>query len=79
VHLGLERLAVGVVPGLFADVAAVDEDGRRAPVLHLAREEVAALEHQDALARIGDGVGERAAARAGSDDDDVVVVGHRAA
>ena len=64
VHLRLERLAVGVVPRLFGDVAAVDEDRRRAPVLHLACEEVAALEQQDALAGVGDRVGQRAAARA---------------
>jgi hypothetical protein len=48
----------------------------RIPVLLLARDEIAALDDEDAGAGIGKGVGERAAARAGPDDDDVVAVDH---
>ena len=51
VDLRLERLAVLVVPGVRRDVAVVDEDVLREPVLRLARQPVAALEQEDALAR----------------------------
>src|SRR5947209_14238742 len=70
---GMELAAVGAVPGLACLVAALDEDGVGAPVLELAREPVAALEQQDALAGRGELVHERAAARAGADHDDVVI------
>ena len=73
VDLRLERLPVRVVPGVRRDVAVVDEDVLREPVLRLAREPVAALEQQDALARGREVPGERAAAGAGADDDDVVL------
>ena len=45
----------------------------RLPVLRLARQPVAALEQQDALAGRRQVAGERAAAGAGADDDHVVV------
>ncbi len=76
VDLRLERLALGVVPGIGRYVPAVDEDLTRIPVLHLAGEEVATLQDQDSLAGWGDGVGERTAAGPGPDDDDVVLVCH---
>ena len=76
---GLERLAVLVVPRVGRDVAALDEDGLRLPVLLLAGQEAAPLEQQDPLARRGQGVGQRPPARTCSDDDDVVVLGHRMA
>ena len=73
VHLRLERLAVLVVPGVRRHVAVVDEHVVGLPVLRLARQPVAALEQQDALARRGEVADERAAAGAAADDDDVVV------
>ena len=76
VHLRLERVAVVVVPGVGRDVAAVDEDVGGRPVLRLARQPVAALEQEDALARRGQAVHERSAARTAADHDDVVVA-HR--
>ena len=72
VHLRLERLARPVVPGVLRDVAVVDEHVRRAPVLRLARQPVAALQQQDALAGGSEAVHERAAAGAAADHDDVV-------
>ena len=76
VDLRLERRAGRVVPGVGGDVAVVDEDVLREPVLRLARQPVAALEQQDPLARGRQVAGERPASRPGADDDDVVVV-HR--
>ena len=73
VHLRLEGLAVGVVPGVRRDVAIVDEHVPGGPVLRLARQPVAALEQQDPLARGSEMARERAAARAAADDDHVVV------
>ena len=73
---GLERLTLGVVPGVGRDVAVVDEHRLRDPVLELAREPVAALEQEDALAGRSKVTSERPAARPGSDDDDVVGVHH---
>ncbi len=74
VHLRLERLAVVVVPGVGGDVAVVDEDVLREPVLGLACEPVAALEQEDPLAGGGEMPGERAAAGTGPDDDHVIAV-----
>src|SRR4249920_3357173 len=72
VHSGLERCAVGVVPRVRRDVAVVHEHRLRQPVLELAREPVAALEQEDALARGSKVPRKRPATGAGSDDDDVV-------
>ena len=74
VHLGLERLALYVVPRVGRDVPVVHEDVLREPVLRLARQPVAALEQEDALPRGGKVPGKRAAACTGADDDDVVVL-----
>src|SRR6516164_898016 len=87
VHLGVaadpvmdarvERLAVLVMPGLTRLVAVLGEHGVRTPVFSLARQVIAAFEDQDALARWGEPVGERAAAGAAADDDYVVTLsGH---
>ena len=46
------------------------------PVVLLARQERTAFEDEDALAARGESMQQRPAARAGADDDDVVVVGH---
>ncbi len=69
VHLRLERLAVGVVPGVLGQVLPVDEDLLGVPVVHLPRQEVAPLEDEDALAGRGQRVREGAAAGAAADDD----------
>jgi hypothetical protein len=75
--LGLEGLPLGVVPGVLGDVAVVDEHVVHAPVRGLARKPVATLEEQDALARRREAPRERAPARSGSDDHDVVALhGH---
>ena len=74
VDLGLERLAVAVVPHVLGDVAVVDEHVLGEPVLGLARQPVAALQEQDALPRRCEVARQRAAAGAGSDDDHVVRV-----
>ena len=58
-------------------VLRLDVDRARVPVVLLARDVVAALENQDALARGRQAIGQRSAAGAGADDDDVVV-GRRA-
>ena len=72
VDLRLEGLARSVVPAVLRDVAVVDEHVRRGPVLRLARQPVAALQQQDALAGRGEAVHERAAAGPAADDDHVV-------
>src|SRR4051812_20445403 len=74
VDLRLEGVALLVVPGVGRDVAVVDEDALREPVLRLAWQPVAALEQQDPLARRREMARERTPARAGADDDDVVGV-----
>ena len=74
VDLRLERLAVLVVPGVLGDVAVVDEDVLRQPVLRLARQPVAALEQQDPLARWREVARERPASGPGADDDHVIGV-----
>jgi hypothetical protein len=74
VDAGVERAAILVVPGLRRLVAIGDEHRLAVPVLPLARQEIAALQQQDARAGRREGVRKRAAARAGSNDDDVVAV-----
>ncbi len=76
VHLGLERLPVGVVPGVPRHVLPVHEDGAGIPVVHLAGQEVTPFEQQDPLAGRGQRAGQRAAARAGAYDDHVIVLSH---
>jgi hypothetical protein len=72
--VGLEELAILVVPTLIREVAVLDEDLLGVPVLGLPGQVAAALEEQDALARGGEPAGQGAAARASPDDDHVVVV-----
>jgi hypothetical protein len=76
VLLGVELLAVlvGPVPGVA--VAQVAPDRHRAPVLLLPWVPATALQQQHPFARRCQRPGERAAAGAGPDDDDVVVLGH---
>jgi hypothetical protein len=75
-YLRLKRPAVAVVPGLGGDIAVLHEHRRRIPVLRLALEPIAALENQDALSRGRELSGERAAACAAADDDDVKALVH---
>ena len=70
----MEGFAVLVVPGFFRVVLRVEIYSPRAPVIFLARHIVAALEQQDFLAGWRELVSQSAAARAGSDNDYVVVV-----
>ncbi len=76
VHLGLERLAVPVEPGVLGDVLTRHEHRLGVPVVHLAGQEVPPLQQQDPLARIGQGVRERPAPGSGPDDDHVIVLAH---
>jgi hypothetical protein len=77
--VGLEGAAVLVVPELAGKVAVVDKDLTAIPVLWLARQVAATLQQQDPLARRRQLVRQRATAGAGTNDDDVVVLGgHRA-
>ena len=63
-----------VVPGFRRLVPVRAEHRLAAPILLLARQEIAAFEDQDAFAGRGQAMGERAAAGAAADDDDVVTV-----
>jgi hypothetical protein len=74
VHLRLERLALGVVPGVLRDVAVLDEDVLGEPVRRLAREPAAPLEEKDLLAGRSQVMGQRPAACARADDDHVIGV-----
>src|SRR5215467_4165006 len=73
---GVELLPVLVDPLLVSLVARAGDHLAAVPVLGLAANVIAALEDQDAEARRGEAVGERAAACAAADDDHVVVVVH---
>ena len=83
VHLGiaadiimqprLEGLAVAGDPGLVDLVFGVDEHRLGIPVIHLARQIVAAFQDQDPLARGGQPLRQRRSAGAAADDDQVVV------
>ena len=77
VDLRLEGPAGFVVPGVLRDVAVVDEDRRRVPVLRLRREPIPAFENQHALSRGSESMCESAAASTRPDDDHVVVLSHQ--
>src|SRR6266516_367612 len=74
VRVRVEFLSVLVPPLFLCAVAALEHDRLGVPVLLLAGNVDAALEQQDALAGGSEPVGQRAAARAGADDDDVIMV-----
>lgn len=76
VDLGLERASFVVVPGVPRDVPAVGANLVRVPVLPLARQEITALQQQNALSGVSKNIGECSTAGAGTDDDDVVVFAH---
>src|SRR5262249_52978504 len=77
VGVRMERLAVLILPDLLSVVARIEDDGLRAPVFFFAADEIASLDHQDALAGRRQSVSQRASSGAGTDDDDVVVRGLR--
>src|SRR6266540_3930381 len=72
--LRLERFAPPVVPRVLRDVLVVHEYVLGEPVRRLARQPVAALEQEDALARGRQTARERPAPGAGAHDDHVVRV-----
>jgi len=45
--LGMQQLAILILPGLFRVIPVIEEDGRRVPVQFFLRQERAALENQD--------------------------------
>jgi hypothetical protein len=59
-HLRLEWLAIGAVPGIGRYVLPVDEYRARFPVVRFAGQEIAALQQQDLLPRGRQRVRERA-------------------
>ena len=71
-----ELAAAVVEPALARAVAEVLPDRVRIPVLALLRHEVAALEDEDARRVLRQRLRHRAAAGAGADNDDVVVLVH---
>ena len=75
VQAGMEGLAALVVPGLVRLVLAVDEDGLGIPIVRLAFEKVAALQHEDAFARGGEAARQRSPAGAAADHDHIIMVG----
>ena len=76
--LGVKGLVVLVEPDVFGVIAVVEEDGGGVPVEFFLGKKRAALEDEDAFARLGQMERECAAPCSGSDDDGVVVVGHGA-
>ncbi len=75
VRVRLELGAGLIDPALRRAVAQFLPHRGRAPVLRLGRHVAATLDQEDALARRREGVGHRAAARAGPDDHEVEVRG----
>src|SRR5262249_21390980 len=75
VNFRLEGLAARVIPSIRRDVAVIHEHLGRVPVLWLAREPVAALEQEDALAR-GCEVAREGAPACPRPDDDHIEVAH---
>jgi len=72
--VGLERLAVLVVPELVGQVPVLPEDLAAVPVLWLPRQVAAALDQQDPLTGRREPVRERTPASAGTDDNHVIVL-----
>src|SRR5229473_1500709 len=79
VSMRMQFLTVLIEPGFLGVVVAVHVDDLRVPVCFLAGNVVAALKNEDPLSGRRQVVGERSAARTGSDNDHVVaIVGHDA-
>src|SRR5437660_2588545 len=77
VRVRMELRAGGIAPDLLRVVLSLEVHRASAPVVLLARYVLPSLEDQDALAGGGERPGQRAAARAGADDRDVVACRHR--
>src|SRR5258708_40290834 len=73
VDTGLKGLAVLVLPDVSGDVAILDNHLFGTPILGLSRQPVAAFEQQDVLSQGSQMIGQRPAAGAAADDDDVIV------
>ena len=69
---GMQVVAFFVRPDVFCVIAVLEEHGGGVPVGLFLRQEWTALENEHALARLGQMIGERSAAGACPDDDDVV-------
>src|SRR5713101_4675390 len=74
VRTGVKLLTVLVKPRFLDVVAGLDVDRVRVPVFLLTRDIRTAFEQQDPFARRRQFVGQRPAARAGTNDDDIVVI-----
>src|SRR5215207_5490307 len=77
VLLGVELATVLVDPQPRVAVPQLPPHDAGVPVVVLTGVPAAPLEQQDPLAGSGEGVGEGAAASAGTDHDDVVMLGHQ--
>ena len=73
---GMEGAAVAAVPGLLGLVLRLNEYRGRIPILPLPRQIIPALQQQDAFARRGEPVSQRAPSRAAADNDEIVTVRH---
>ena len=69
-----EGVALGVGPGFFGLVDAIDKNRLRTPVQLAARQVVTTLENQDAFARGRHPLRQRRAAGPAADDDEVVMI-----
>src|SRR6185503_21102596 len=74
IRVRVQCLPVAIAPRLFGVVFTFEIDGASAPVILLARYVIAAFEEEDLLAGGRELVGQRAAARARTDNDHVVVI-----
>ncbi len=74
VRARLERLFVLVIPGVLGHVAVLHEYFRGIPIRLFARQIIAPFEDENALAGRGQSEGQRAAAGAAADDNNVVMV-----
>src|SRR6202023_3194420 len=73
---GMEGASVAALPGLLRLVFRLNEYRGRIPILPLPRQIIPALQQQDALARRGEPVSQRAPSRAAADNDEIVTVRH---
>src|SRR5437773_1892562 len=74
ISVRMKRLAVAIEPLLPSVVLGLHVDGERAPVVRLARDVIAALQHENSHSRRRQAMQQCSASRAAADDDHVVVV-----
>jgi hypothetical protein len=70
----MKAFAVGAVPDLGCLIARIHEYGLAVPILAFAGQVAAALQQEDALSRLRQPPRHGAAARAGTNNDDIVMV-----